>query len=258
MNPFVFFDLDNKEIIFLIKNTVKRFNIDNIDKADDFIDEFYRRFKCINFCNKYNKIDRKEFMDLIDGLKTTNVNNENNGSSQEIISKQEHKENNNDITLSKINFENSSLIRSNTERKISIEDLGIRFDEIYDYYDLSVLDPERVNKSSQLKFFLDRGMVVRTSMEEISSIRSEFLQKKEEEKKMRQEAKIVNRSEVQASSGTLTEDDFNRSDVGSGDGVYIDNSDLSDTKVLIRETFSREAAIDDSDNQSIDSLLRRT
>lgn len=264
MKPFIFVDVDSMELIFVINTIVKRIKISEIDQAEDFIDEFYRRFKDINFVPKYNCINRKEFMDLVNGLKK-----------QEETEKKKFPETEKDIIpkcpdIAKSNTgksqqnsttTESTIVRSNTERKIAVEDLEMRFDEPYDYYDLSLLDQEKVKKSNQLKYFLDKGFLVYTTFDEVSQMRDKMINAKEELKKKRQAATIVNRKDIVGDDkGVLISSEQYRSakDDSVEELVEDENIDLSDADSLIQETFSKNVAIDKSNAKSVDDLLRKT
>jgi len=240
MKPFVVVDIDSKEIIFVIQNVIKRVSINDISNAEDFIDEFYKRFKEVNFVPKYNSIDRKDFMNFIFGLKQAKQSHETkshiNEEEQKIISQRSGK---NSVpqqeTKEKIDLSKSTLVRSNTDRKISVDDLGMKFNEPYDYYDLSIFDAERVEKSAQLKYFLEKGIIVKTSLEEINSFRGKMIAEKEKVKKERQEHKIVNRKDVLGDSDDdgilISSDDYKNAE---------SNSDPIETSKL--ENFNPEGA----------------
>jgi len=259
MKPFVLLDIDTMELILVIKNTVKRIKVSELDGAEDFIDEFYRHFKEMNFVPKYNIMNRKEFVDLVAGLK--------NMKKAEIVEEDlpliEHKIiERNQILEEENTNENATLVRSNTDRKISIDDLQMRFDEPYDYYDLSVFDKERIDKSNQLKFFLDRKMLVMTTMDEITKIRGKLIAKKEQEKRERQENLIVNRKEVMGEEEgiLISSDDYRNADTNMSGGMNsgnVSSEEMSEAKVAIADMFSSGVAVDGDESKSIDELLRR-
>lgn len=264
MKPFVLVDMDTMEIVFVVKNVVKRQKIENLDALDDFVDEFYRRFKQINFVQKYNTIDRKQFMDLIEGLKKSQASVEEpqlSDDEQEIIARRSPGAS----TASQpknAEIENSTLIRSNTERRIAVEDLSMKFNEPYDYYDLSVMDQEKVKKSNQLKYFLERGLLVKTTMDEIASIRNKLIAQKEELKKERQEALIVNRKEVMGDDDEMliSSEDYRNAETNSSLAT-ASNVDLSGSEAAsaVLDMFSGKGpAVDGDESRSIDELLRKT
>jgi len=255
MKPFVLVDVDTKEIILVIKNVVKRVNIEKLSDSVDFLDEFYRRFKDVNFVSKYNSIDRKQFMDFVDGLKKSKEE-------EKVVINRRTKtsEKTDDEDDVENDVQNSTLIRSGTERKIYIEDLNMRFDEPFDYYDLAVYDQEKVKKSSSLRHFLERGFLVKTTMNEISKIRSKTLQSKEKEKRERQETLIIERKKDRDDEDLVTLSDDEYRDADSNMTVdYRTNVSVPDTEAsrLVLDTFSNNSILDDGEGRSIDELLRR-
>ena len=273
MKPFVLVDVDTMELILVIQNTVKRVKLSEIDDYENFIDEFYRRFKDMNFVAKYNSINRKEFMGLIDGLKkkSSEVSESKQEMSEaeiDIISKRSGVPKENIERSKNVKSENTqsaplpgelTVIRSNTERKIAIDDLQMRFDEPYDYYDLSLYDQERVKKSSQLKYFLDKGFIVRTTLDEVSQLRGKMIASKEDLKKKRQSSLIVNRKDVMGDDDEMliSSDQYRAADSNMTETRHID-VDASDAASAVFEMFSGKTAVEGEGARSIDDLLRKT
>jgi len=268
MKPFVLLDVDTMELVFVIKNIVKRFKISNLDNAEDFIDEFYRRFKEINFVPKYNVINRKEFMDMVTGLQNTQVASVGNAEQQN-VSVNRPAPVSSGVVVEEVadeDLEKSTLIRANTERKIAIEDLNMRFDEPYDYFDLSLYDQEKIKKSTHLNHFLTKGILVKTTMDEIAKIRSVTIAQKEKEKRDRQEALIVERDKSKDENLISSEDYRNAESnenidvegamrINTGKPVDIGSSEGASA---VFEMFSKsDAALGADSARSMDDLLRK-
>jgi len=260
MKPFVLIDVDEMELIIVIKNAVKRIKINKIDESEDFIDEFYRRFKEINFVPKYQSINRKDFMDMLSGLKkveTSRIVEEKK--EQQIIERPSSELFDKKSEIPNKDMENSTLIRSNTERKIAIEDLDMRFDEPYDYYDLALYNEDKIRKSTHLNHFLKNGILVRTTMDELAKLRSSVISEKEREKKERQESLIIERKKNDDENLIISSEQYRNAEEDTYDEQQKINVPKSDATDAVREMFSNaNSAIDPGDSSNIDRLLSKT
>lgn len=253
MKPFVLIDTNTEEIIFVIQNIAKRIKIKNINMAEDFINEFYRRFKNVNVVLKYNTMGRKDFLDLMDGFKTNEIKKEDR--------KVELREKNEEVKEENKELENSTLIRSNTERKITIEDLGLRFDAPYDYYDLSAFDEKKVKQSAQLKYFMNKNLIVKTTMDEISALRTKITKAKEDLDNKRREAVIIDRHAEGSDSNEgmlISSDQYKNagSNQKSVSNSEINSDDLTNASQEIFDRFSGDGILGGSQSDSIDKLMK--
>ena len=195
--PFVIIDHENQQIIFIINTIIKIINLSDLEKNNDFFDEFYRRFETCNIIVKYSEINRKDILNVIGDLKTKFTPS---SVVQSVTKKQEVREIKPEkkiqVSEKEKELERSTLVRSASERKISVEDLKMRFDYPYDFYDLATFDDEKLNKSTQLNYFLKKGLLVKTTYEEINAIKSKCDEEKSKLDDSNRKKSIVNRKDI--------------------------------------------------------------
>jgi hypothetical protein len=139
---------------------------------EEFLFELFRRYDKVNFVSKYNELDKKDAKKLINDL-------EDQFASQPVpepVVQQDNTVSKTDVQQAPPadpNFE-STLIRSNTEKRFAIEDLDLKFDSPADFYDLAVLDQAKVAKSTQLKYFMEVGLIVKTNYDEIRELTNKY------------------------------------------------------------------------------------
>jgi len=199
--PFILVDIENREMIVIIKSVAKVIPFDKIGKEIDFLDEIYRRYKTINMINKYSEVDRKAFSQLVDDLRVQHqspLDLLNKNASEDIpeTGPQPSRAVQEGARQDQEDLNNSTLVRSVIEKRISIDDLGMKFNTPYDYYDLSVFDRDKVKRSTQLSFFMRKGAVVKTTFEEIESIKNKCLKEKRAVDEARRSKQIVERKDI--------------------------------------------------------------
>jgi hypothetical protein len=267
-NPLILLDFDNKKIIIVFKNAVSYIDFADIDKKEDFLDEVYKRYKNFNIVNKYSEIDRKTFVQLLEDLTKKEKEEKIEEINKEVEKK--HVE-----EIKEDNKENSTLIRCAIGKRIAIEDLGIRFNTPYDYFDLSTINNELVGQSNQLKHFLKNGIVVKTSYKEIEDIKNKCFAEQKKKEELRNKKDIVDKRRVLSEGMNYSEDDSEMGDdeedenlISSGanelpeegfsDNIRFDSPEDMTAGSLVSDFFSErgEKILEDGLDQSLKGILR--
>jgi len=259
MKPFVIFDHEEQKLIFILQGVNKIIPLGQLKSNEDFFDEFFRRFKDINFVQKYGEINRKDLLSVIEDLGQREV--------VEATVKIERTTESSGVKTSEteIDVSNSPLIRSSIEKKISVDDLGMKFNTPYDYFDLSVFNEDKVKKSVQLDFFLKKGFIVRTSFDEIEKIRSKCMAEKAAVDNVRRNKQIVNRDEVlgENDSNLITDDQFQQAmreteEIDRNIEVHTQDGKISAGEI---KSMFEQRGIDSmigNEADSVEKLLART
>jgi len=270
-DPFFIVDHKNCEIKIVIANVVKTVKFSEISSKMDFIDEILRVCKTVRLVSHYSEVNKDVVLEVLDGLIPVVANEV----VREVVEVSPVKGVNSDSSAEAQgeDVENSPLIRKNTEKRICVDDLDMKFNSNADYFDLSSYDADKVNSSLQLKFFLDRGYLVRTNMEEMSRIKSKVAAEKTKADELKDGRDIIDREGANSTSATgeIKEDgDGDSMLVVSGvSGAGADQPEIDEGTVIdtdggqldsgeIGDFFFNENADSERDAGSIDSLLRKT
>ena len=258
-NPFVIVDLEEQFVIVSLGTVTKRIKFNKLEENENFFYELFKRYDNLNFVSKYSQIGKKDVKKLLLDLEDQFV-----GNSATVVSDRNtvNKVISNDVkpSIEDIN-ENSTLIRSSTEKRFCIEDLELKFDSPADYYDLAVLDPEKVAKSNQLSYFMKTGLIVKTNFDEIKVLCDKY----QKEVKNTGGYAIVDTKDGEIVGNSNSDDDATTINVSSGAG------DAGSPEIAIPEGAKASGddvaslfgeMFDDLETQksgsSVDALLKNT
>lgn len=269
--PFILVDIENRELIIIIKSVAKVIPFGQIGREQDFIDELYRRYKSVHMVNKYSEVDRKSYLQLIEDLREQHEspfdvlqNRPAPSSNSEQVGGPVQSSAPSSSVPSEGDLENSTLVRCAIEKRFSIDDLGMKFNTPYDYYDLSIFDQEKVKKSTQLTFFLKRGVLVKTTFDEIAAIRNKCLKEREKVQEARRNKQVVERKDIlgDEDEGLVMSDEEMKTGLASADQQItpIVNVDMegSEAARLVSDFFGgrSESILSDGMDSDMKSLVR--
>jgi hypothetical protein len=230
--PFIVIDFADKEILVIVNTYCKTIGFGEIEKNEDFFYELFRRYKEINFVSKYAEMGKKDFLKLIEDLSEAikeEVKEEVKGSilafQDDDTEKFEEKEEEEELRY----------LMSNTDKRFSIDDLGIVFSHRAENYEIKLIGEDKVNKSEYLKVFIEKGLVVKATASMVRKEQGAYLKKSRSTRSKTGGLQIVDREGVDVSgdiSGVsemeLTGENMN-DDFGADDGSGIEYDAFANT-----------------------------
>jgi hypothetical protein len=207
--PFVIINFEEKEILVVVKTYCRTVKFEEIDKNEEFFYELFRRHDGVNFASKYSEMNKKDFLKLIDDLSEAIKAEKKEEEKEEILAFQEPVNQEEETADEEYRY-----IMSNTEKRFSMDDLGIIFSHKGENYEVALIGQDKVDKSEYLKVFLKNGMAVMATASMVRETQSEYLKKSRTGRRKPGGLDIVDREDM---GGVTEASDIQKMDINDSE-----------------------------------------
>jgi hypothetical protein len=245
--PFIVINFEDKEVMVIVKAYCRTISFDSIGDNEDFFYELFRKYKSVNFASKFSDMGKKDFLSLLDDLseaiklEVKEVEPEalafQEPASQEIIEDTEFR-----------------YIMSNTEKRFSVEDLGVVFSHKAENYEISLIGKDKIDKSEYLKVFIKNGMIVMATASMVREAQAEYNKMSRSSRSKSHSLGIVDREEIDVTTGAS---DMGRMDISDEHGDTIEGIEgMGSEDAGSFEGAEYDAFANTTGDKSLDSIMK--